>query len=160
MVRSALEQHETARRQRVAAKALVRRGDSVLLTRNSVRSPRPGTWTLPGGGVDHGEAPADAAVREVAEETGLLATLQGLLGVHDEHFTGTAPNGREEDFHAVHVVYAATVEDGRAHGPGARGHHRRRRLGGGRRHRVRRGAGVRRRRRRARDGPGSIDWAP
>ena len=32
-------------------------------------------------------------VREVAEETGLVATVGELLGVHDEHFTGTAPSG-------------------------------------------------------------------
>ena len=32
--------------------------------------------------------------------------------MHDEHFTGTAPHGREEDFHGVHLVFAATVADG------------------------------------------------
>ena len=112
MVRWALERHQTPRRQRLAAKVLVRRDDEVLLTRNSPLGPSPGTWTLPGGGIDHGEAPEEAAVREVAEETGLAATLEGLLGVHDEHFTGTAPDGREEDFQSVHLVYAAGVEDG------------------------------------------------
>jgi 8-oxo-dGTP diphosphatase len=99
-------------RQRLAAYALVWRDDSVLLTRNSARGPHPGTWSLPGGGVDHGEKPAVAAAREVAEESGLTATVGELLGVHDEHFTGTAPHGREEDFHGVHLVFAATVADG------------------------------------------------
>jgi 8-oxo-dGTP diphosphatase len=112
MVREALAQHRPWLRQRLAAYALVRRDDHVLLTRNSARGPRPGTWTLPGGGVDHGESPAEAVVREVREETGLEATLGALLGVHDEHFTGTAPHGREEDFHGVHLVFAATVTDG------------------------------------------------
>ena len=51
-------------------------------------------------------------VREVAEETGLVATVGELLGVHDEHFTGTAPTGVEEDFHGVHLVFAATVDGG------------------------------------------------
>ena len=32
--------------------------------------------------------------------------------MHDEHFTGTAPNGREEDFHGIALVFAATVGDG------------------------------------------------
>ena len=112
MVRLSLQHHETAQKQRVAAYALVRRGDEVLLTRNSVHGPRPGTWTLPGGGVEHGEPPAAAATREVGEETGLDAVVGDLLGVHDEHFTGTAPNGREEDFHGIALVFAATVGDG------------------------------------------------
>lgn len=43
----------------------------VLLVRASRRSARPGTWFLPGGGVAHGEDPADAVVRELAEEAGL-----------------------------------------------------------------------------------------
>ncbi len=112
MVREALARHRPAPRQRLAAYALVRRADTVLLTRHSDRGPRPGVWTLPGGGVDHGESPAEAVGREVLEETGLRAEVGALLGVHDEHFTGTAPHGREEDFHGVHLVFAAVVGAG------------------------------------------------
>jgi 8-oxo-dGTP diphosphatase len=112
MVLQALARHRPVLRQRLAAYALVQRGDRVLLTRNSILGPRPGTWTLPGGGVDHGESPTGAVVREVREETGLEPTLGALLGVHDEHFTGTAPHGREEDFHGIHLVFAATVTEG------------------------------------------------
>lgn len=114
MVRQALVHHRPATRQRLAAYALVvRDGDEVLLTRNSVRGPRPGTWTLPGGGVDHGETPSAALAREVWEETTLRPAVGEVLGVHDERFTGTAPSGREEDFHGVHLIYAATVSPGR-----------------------------------------------
>ena len=109
MVLEALAHHRPAAKQRVSAYALVRRDDALLLTRNSVRGPRPGAWTLPGGGVGHGETPAAAVAREVTEETGLAATVGPLLGVHDEHFTGTAPHGREEDFHGVQLVFAAAV---------------------------------------------------
>jgi hypothetical protein len=33
-----------------------------------------------------------------------------LLAVHDEAFSGTAPSGRFEDYHAVLLVFAATVD--------------------------------------------------
>ncbi|MGW6581059.1 NUDIX hydrolase [Streptomyces globisporus] len=39
------------------------------------------TWTLPGGGVEHAEDPFDTVIREVAEETGLEAVVESLLGV-------------------------------------------------------------------------------
>lgn len=112
MVRQALAAHLPTQRQRLAAYALVLRDGSVLLVRHSVRGPHPRLWSLPGGGVDHGEPPAEAVVREVREETALKAQVGQLLGVHDEHFTGTAPHGREEDFHGVQLVFAATVTAG------------------------------------------------
>jgi ADP-ribose pyrophosphatase YjhB (NUDIX family) len=109
LVRDALDVHLPTRRQRLAAKALIRRGDTVLLARLSARAVETGHWTLPGGGVDHGESPETALLREVAEETGLDAVAGSLVGVHDLHLTGNAPDGRLEDFHAVNIVYEATV---------------------------------------------------
>ena len=99
----------TVRLQRPAAYAVLRDGDDVLLTRlrDSGRM-----WTLPGGGIDHGEDPVAALTREVYEETGLDLTPGRLVAVSSKHFTGHAPNGRLEDFHAIRLVYDGTVPRG------------------------------------------------
>jgi 8-oxo-dGTP pyrophosphatase MutT (NUDIX family) len=94
------------RMQRPAAYAELRDGDRVLLTRLRDSG---GMWTLPGGGIDHGEDPLAAVVREVWEETGLELTPGRLVAVTSKHFTGHAPNGRLEDFHGIRVVYDGTV---------------------------------------------------
>lgn len=112
LVAEALADHEHARHQRVAAYALIRRPGEVLLTRISGRGHQPGAWTLPGGGVEHGERPAAGLAREVAEECGITCTVGPLLDVHDVHLVGTAPSGRTQDYHGIHLVFAATVADG------------------------------------------------
>ncbi len=112
LVTDALVDHLPVRLQRVAAYALVLRADEVLLTRLSARSAHPGRWTLPGGGVDHGEHPSRALAREVEEECGLPCEVTALLAVHDTHFFGNSPAGRIEDYHGVHLIFRATVGDG------------------------------------------------
>jgi 8-oxo-dGTP pyrophosphatase MutT (NUDIX family) len=47
-----------------------------------VRFTEDGSWGAPGGSIDPNEAPADAAVREMWEETGLLVEPVRLLGVY------------------------------------------------------------------------------
>ncbi len=116
LVTEVLAEHRPFQLQRVAAYALVVRdtadGPEVLLTRNSPRGPHPGWWTLPGGGIDHGEEARDALVREVREETGLDCRPGEVLDVGSTHFEGTAPSGRREDFHSLQVVFDATVSAG------------------------------------------------
>jgi len=111
MVLEALADHRPVRMQRVAAYALIVRDDAVLLTRISARGAHPGSWTLPGGGIEHGESPRTAVIREVREECGVECAVGELLAVHDDHFDGTAPTGRHEDFHGVHLVFSATIDD-------------------------------------------------
>jgi ADP-ribose pyrophosphatase YjhB (NUDIX family) len=116
LVTEVLAEHRPVQLQRVAAYALVMRdgasGAEVLLTRNSPRGPHPGWWTLPGGGIDHGEEARGALVREVREETGLACTPGEVLEVGSTRFEGTAPSGRREDFHSLQIVFDADVADG------------------------------------------------
>lgn len=112
LVVEALSEHGPFRLQRVAAYAVVVRDGHILLTRLSARAAHPGRWTLPGGGVGHGERPASALSREVEEESGLECEVGALLDVHDTHFSGQAPSGRIEDYHGVHLLFSATVADG------------------------------------------------
>ncbi|CAN5273087.1 MAG: NUDIX hydrolase [Nocardioides sp.] len=111
LVRDALAAHQPTRVQRVAAYALIRRDDSVLLTRISSKGFHAGSWTLPGGGIDFGESPQDALVREVEEETGLRCTVGEVIAVDDVSIRGSSPAGRWEEFHGVHLIFAAEVAD-------------------------------------------------
>jgi 8-oxo-dGTP pyrophosphatase MutT (NUDIX family)/predicted HAD superfamily Cof-like phosphohydrolase len=101
--------HVPVVRRRLSAYAVLTRDDRVLLTRVSARGHHSGVWTLPGGGIDHGEPPRAAVVREAYEETGLEVEVGDLLDVDDSHFTGYAPDGTLEDFHAVRLVFAAST---------------------------------------------------
>lgn len=59
--------------------ALIRRADN-------------GRWALPGGVAEVGSSPAENALRELREETGLEAALEGLVGVYDNRrFASVSP---------------------------------------------------------------------
>jgi mutator protein MutT len=54
--------------------------DGELLVVRRGRGPAAGEWSVPGGRVEAGETLAAAVVREVLEETGLEAVVDGFLG--------------------------------------------------------------------------------
>lgn len=64
--------------QRAGAYAWCERDGRVLLSRYV---PPDARWVLPGGGIEHGEDPEDAVLRELGEETGLTGRVVGLIGV-------------------------------------------------------------------------------
>ncbi|HEY8490497.1 MAG TPA: NUDIX domain-containing protein [Dehalococcoidia bacterium] len=80
---------------KVVTGVLVERDGRLLLTRRN-HEPKLGCWSFPSGYVDAGEPVEVAALREVEEETGVRAALDGLLGVY------SSPGER-----VIFIVYAA-----------------------------------------------------
>lgn len=69
------------RRSRHAARVVVTDGSAVLLFADSDPGiPGSRWWVTPGGGIDPGEGVLPAAMRELAEETGLVTDPERLLG--------------------------------------------------------------------------------
>jgi 8-oxo-dGTP pyrophosphatase MutT (NUDIX family) len=90
-----------------AVAAVVRNERGLML----VQRTRLGHWSLPAGAIEPGESPAQAVVREVLEETGLVVRPRRVLGV-----TGgascrvTYPNGDRVEY--VVTVFECTRVSG------------------------------------------------
>ena len=76
---------------RIRAQCIVVRGNKILMVRHNHQNGQ-SWWCLPGGGVEPGETPAQAALRELHEECGLHGTIVRktaylLQASHDESIT-------------------------------------------------------------------------
>ena len=97
---------------RVAAYAIVLDDSGRILLCRISPSVRAGElWTLPGGGVDFGEPPIVAALRELTEESGYPGEVIELADVSDHLFAGPV-DGVEGPMHAIRIVYRVRITGG------------------------------------------------
>ena len=108
---------------RLSVSAVVRRvrgGEEILLMQRSDN----GHWGLPGGHVEPGESVADAALREVLEETGWRIELGRLVGVYSDPARQTVEYRGGERAQLVNLCFDALALEQLAPttpGRGARG---------------------------------------
>jgi ADP-ribose pyrophosphatase YjhB (NUDIX family) len=81
---------------KIDVRGVVFRGNAILMVRENLDG---GRWTLPGGWADINEAPSEATVREVYEESGYRTRAVKLLALYDrnKHHTPSI-------FHAYKVM--------------------------------------------------------
>jgi ADP-ribose pyrophosphatase YjhB (NUDIX family) len=88
---------------KVDVRAAVFDGDRILL----VKEPDDGGWSLPGGWADVGETAAEAAVREVFEESGYRARAVRLISAFDRDRQGHPPI----PYHVYKLVFLCEILD-------------------------------------------------
>ncbi len=80
--------------------AVVRDG-KLLMVRRASRYGR-GNWQIPGGFIEHDETLEQAVVREVEEESGVVASVRGVLGLRS----------RVDQFNSTYVVFLLEYRSG------------------------------------------------
>ena len=91
---------------RVAAVLLIDRQGRILMQHRSMDAPAaPGKWSFPGGGIEEGEAPQEAARRELLEETGL--TVDGDLALF---WSGIRPSASAIKGQVDWYIYSAATD--------------------------------------------------
>lgn len=97
------------RKHRFVAHGLIERDGTYLVLRRRDDRYLGGQWDVPGGTVEEGESPAQAAVRECLEETGLHA----VAGEQVSHFQNRDTKGSHVTFHTLTYRLRLTDGDGR-----------------------------------------------
>ncbi|HLP22704.1 MAG TPA: NUDIX hydrolase [Microbacteriaceae bacterium] len=95
---------------RIAAYAVVVDGPKLLMAHWNEHG-RSG-WTLPGGGIEGTEHPADAVVREVFEETGFHIRVEELIGVDTMIVPAESRNATTSPLYALRILYTASIVSG------------------------------------------------
>src|SRR5262249_48556125 len=99
--------------QRVAAyNVCIDAAERLLVCRLSAVTEAAGAWTLPGGGIEFGEHPESAALRELEEETGLIGEIAGLLAVDSMHRPMLLGDDAAADYHSIRILYRTPVVGG------------------------------------------------
>lgn len=85
-----------------------RRGTAIVETPNGILvvADKSGLYLLPGGAARKGESRKNAAIRELKEETGLIATNVKFLFRHMGHLHKSHSCGHFRDHHTVVIVQA------------------------------------------------------
>ncbi|PLX36292.1 MAG: NUDIX hydrolase [Hyphomicrobiales bacterium] len=86
--------------------------DGKVLLAERAKPPRAGLWSLPGGLVELGETTAEAALRELREETAVTAEIAGLVDIAD--IIVRTPTGAVERHYAV-ACFAGRYTGGEPH---------------------------------------------
>jgi len=88
--------------------ALIRaKGHTALILKS--RGPYTGSWDLPGGKIEFGEAPIQALAREVQEELGLRILTATPLDILSIRASFESETGRATDLHHIGIVFACEV---------------------------------------------------
>ena len=96
--------------QRLAAYGVFLAEGHVLLSLLN-RGPNRGKWTLVGGGIEHGEHPEEALIREAAEEAGLNHVFRPtLIDIVNNNYSFENAQGLQEDGQTIGVIYRVELE--------------------------------------------------